>query len=243
MALLLRRSGRSAPCRSVARWSLSATPRHAFSSKGDDGGGGGGGGDAPVLVFAGKRAMPLRVLKLASIVNCSVSCLAAPVLITIDIPMPMAARVSMAATLAFFGLSTTGFLAWLSSPYVLAMRWARGKDEVAIDTVSLIGTVKTTRVPSAALFRATHPVHPFVTFSAAESTDFFYLDKIGSTKDREVLLELLGGPVPEDPEEEDDPFGDDEEGDEEGGAESAAEVRERWLKSAKKAVAAKTNQS
>ena len=61
-----------------------------------------------ILIYQGGRARPLRILKTASFVNCTASLIGSPVIVTADIAMPFAARLGMATTMAFFGLSTTG---------------------------------------------------------------------------------------------------------------------------------------
>ena len=101
-----------------------------------------------ILIYEGGRAKPLRILKTASFINCTASLIGSPIIVTADIAMPFAARLGMATTMAFFGLSTTGahrgrsrqesawrtvqpklrrtcpvagFLAWVSKPYLLRM--------------------------------------------------------------------------------------------------------------------------
>jgi hypothetical protein len=61
-----------------------------------------------ILIYQGGRAKPLRILKTASFINCTASLIGSPIIVTADIAMPFAARVGMATTMAFFGLSTTG---------------------------------------------------------------------------------------------------------------------------------------
>jgi hypothetical protein len=61
-----------------------------------------------ILIYQGGRAKPLRILKTASFINCTASLIGSPVIVTADIAMPFAARLGMATTMAFFGLSTTG---------------------------------------------------------------------------------------------------------------------------------------
>ena len=61
-----------------------------------------------ILIYQGGRARPLRILKTASFINCVASCTGGPLIVTADIAMPFAARLGMATTMAFFGLSTTG---------------------------------------------------------------------------------------------------------------------------------------
>lgn len=61
-----------------------------------------------ILIYEGGRARPLRILKTASFVNCTASLIGSPIIVTADIAMPFAARLGMATTMAFFGLSTTG---------------------------------------------------------------------------------------------------------------------------------------
>jgi hypothetical protein len=68
-----------------------------------------------LLIYQGARAQPVVLLKRLSVANCSLSLIAAPLLASADLAVPLAARLSIAFTMATFGLSTTGFLAWFDS--------------------------------------------------------------------------------------------------------------------------------
>ena len=90
-------------------WHTRSLSTEAPAAKGDAGANAGG-DEKPqeILIYQGGRAKPLRILKTASFINCTASLIGSPVIVTADIAMPFAARLGMATTMAFFGLSTTG---------------------------------------------------------------------------------------------------------------------------------------
>ena len=175
-----------------------------------------------VLVYQGKRSRLLRGLKIASFCNCSVSVLSMPLIVTADIAVPFTARVSMAATIGLFGLSTTGFLAWVSKPYTLRLLLTSdeaGQRVVQIDTVNVFGRVRSKVLPVLVglddaegrpqlpfLAGATFDkgdsllVNPFSTFRVGH--DWYYVDSKGDVHHPELLEQLLGVWPPPNPESE-----------------------------------------
>jgi hypothetical protein len=175
-----------------------------------------------VLVYQGKRSGMLRFLKTCSFVNCTASLVSVPLIVTADIAMPFTARVSMATTVALFGLSTTGFLAWVSKPYLLKMVLRPAQQELVLETVNIMGRVRTTVIPLQPLppqptgrssggghsirrlRGATFDkgdsllVNPFSTFML--DTAWYYIDAKGTVHRPDVLEKLLGAwPPPESP--------------------------------------------
>eukprot|EP01050_Picozoa_sp_SAG11_P015493 SAG11_NODE_2014_length_3922_cov_1.929898_4_plen_184_part_00 len=103
-------------CRAVAG---EGAPSPAGSAASEDAAAAPPGGE--LVIYEGERARPLRLLKTLSVANCAASLLASPLLATADMAIPLGARLGIAATAVTFGVSTTGFLAWLSKPYLLRM--------------------------------------------------------------------------------------------------------------------------
>lgn len=79
--------------------------------------------------------------QLVSLANTAVSLAASPLILWASDAPPLM-RVGLAASIAGFGLFTTGALHWFSRPYVHELRYDPGSQELVAQTVTLLGGMR-----------------------------------------------------------------------------------------------------
>lgn len=74
-----------------------------------------------------------------SLFSCACAVGAGPVILGLDSGMGLPAKLSLTATLASFGVFTTGLLHWFVTPYVQRMEVNRATGDVTAEVLTLFG--------------------------------------------------------------------------------------------------------
>lgn len=110
-----------------------------------------------VLMYEGPFGPMLRRLKRVSIFSCVSTCISIPLLsIYGNQDMSFTQRASVGVAAMFFAVGTTATLRWVSKPYVwkmfqLAENGATRTKPLEVQTISLLGRIKTTRIENGLL--------------------------------------------------------------------------------------------
>lgn len=128
------------------------------------------------LIFVGPKAVAVRVVKICSVTSCTMSLgtAAAAVLLDLEAVMPFAGRAALAGGLVFLGITTTGFLHWITKSYVV--RVTSGANGVfVIEKVSFFGNTKSKLLATSDLMPPVGAFHPFLSFKDLRG-QLYYLD-------------------------------------------------------------------
>ncbi|KAK2079815.1 hypothetical protein QBZ16_002210 [Prototheca wickerhamii] len=155
--------------------------------------------DAPtttgnVFVYTSPYGPTVRRVKKLSLFSCACAVGAGPVILGLDSGMGLPAKLSLTATLASFGVFTTGLLHWFVTPYVQRMEVNRATGDVTAEVLTLFGGSRQ-RTFNLADAQPTEGYNPLTTFQARGSA--YYVDP-AHFSDKEILARLAPEPAAED---------------------------------------------
>ncbi|PRW59509.1 transmembrane mitochondrial [Chlorella sorokiniana] len=105
----------------------------------------------------------------------------------LDAGITMTAKTSIVATLASFGVFTTGLLTWFTQPYVQRLRYDPTTDMVETTTLTLLARPRTDRFHLNEVTEA-DSVHPLTSFAARGRK--YYVDA-QNFPNKELLVKLV----------------------------------------------------
>lgn len=142
-------------------------------------------------IYEGPLSGAIKALKMFSITSCAMSMVASPLLVLMSDPsISFTARAGLGFTVLTFGVSTTGAMSFLTSPYVVGV-WQHDEDlnNITIESYSLLGTRKCTPVSMDQV--DTNVTRPFISFTDAASGNSFFIHR-QQAEDHPTLEKLVG---------------------------------------------------
>ena len=146
---------------------------------------------SPGYIYEAPFSSAVRKVKRLSLFSCFCALGAGPVIMGLDAGSTFTATVSIAGTLASFGIFTTGLLHWFTSPYTHKLVYDPKTESIDVTTLDMLGRSRTQTIKVADVKEA-DSVHPLSSFGA--DGKIFYLDK-DYFVDKALLERLIPSPV------------------------------------------------
>jgi hypothetical protein len=128
---------------------------------------------AGLYSYEGPFASTVRKVKALSLFSCACAVGGGPVVFALDSAASVSAKLSVAGTLAGFGVLTTGLCAWFVAPYVQRLTYDPAADVVEVETLTLLNRPRRARFAPAAA-RPADTLHPLSTFAVGGR--YYFLD-------------------------------------------------------------------
>lgn len=128
----------------------------------------------------------VRRVKKLSLFSCGCALAACPVILGLDAQTTATAKLSIAASLASFGIFTTGLLHWFTSPYIHKFTYYPKENAADVVTLNFLGRPLPHRIFLNEVQEA-DSIHPLSTF--AVNNKMYYIDADNFT-DKALLSKL-----------------------------------------------------
>ena len=126
-------------------------------------------------VYVGPFGGALKRVKILSVSSLVATTSSLPVMVYMQGSAQFSGRIGAVMTVGFFSLFTTSMLHWFSSPYICRLTTFQGKEEVEVETCSLLGRKKHRKFALGDVRAPEGSLRPLITFEVDGQP--FYVDE------------------------------------------------------------------